>query len=238
MRRFLPREHGLIAWVTLPLLAAVVEAPRALPAALAVLAGFGAFNAARRGERRAGLGALALGAALALLALLQSPEPWALVLTLGLASLGAVLALAGLGGRATHAPALEVGALAGLGALGVGVALSAGGQLERTLTVALMLLAWQVTGLWWVRRSMAAVLPRRAPWREGLGVALLLAGSAVAAGCWYGMLAIPAVLLLYPLRMALHSGPRGPQDAARIGLTELGWSVLAVALATLAGGPS
>ncbi len=238
MRRFLPREHGLIAWVTLPLLAAVVEAPLALPAALAVLAGFGAFNAARRGAWRAGLGALTLAAALALVALLQSLAPGALALTFGLAGLGAALALAGLGGRPTHATALEVGALAGLGALGVGVALSAGGQPERALTVALMLLAWQVTGLWWVRRSMAAVLPRRTPWRAGLGVALLLAGSAVAAGCWYGMLAIPAMLLLYPLRMALHDGPRGPQDAARVGLTELGWSVLAVTLAALAGGPS
>lgn len=238
MRRFLPREHGLLAWVGLPLLAALVLAPETgtALASLAVILGFGAFNAARRAEWRAAAGALALASGAAGAAVMVIDRPWLLLGTLALASAGAGAALTTFGERLPRAPALELVGLAGLNALGMSLAISGDARWDRALTLSLVLLCWQVTGLWWVRRSLAAVLPRRAPWRPGLGVALALAGSAVAAGCWYGLLTIPAVLLLYPLRMALHGPPGGPRDAARVGFTELGWSVLAIGLAALAGG--
>lgn len=236
MRRFLPREHGLIAWVGLPVLAVLALAPglASTLAGLAVLAAFGAFNAARREEDLSAAGALLVSAALAVAALLESARPTLLLLGLGLGAAFAVGAMACFRRQLPRSPPQEVGALFGLNALGACLAVSAGAEPERALTVALMLLAWQVTGLWWVRRTMAAVLPRRAPWREGLAVALGLAGSAALAGCWYGLLAIPAVLLLYPLRILAHRPPASPSEAARVGLAELGWSVLALGLAVLA----
>lgn len=238
MRRFLPREHGLLAWVGLPLLAALVLAPRVGTglAALAVVLGFGAFNAARRAEWRAAGGAMLLAAGMAAAAETVIDWPGLLLGTLSLALLAAGGALTTFGERLPRAPALEVLGLAGLNAVGMGLAISGGAPWDRAITLSLVLLCWQVTGLWWVRRSLAAVLPRRAPWRPGLGLALALAASAVAAGCWYGLLTIPAVLLLYPLRMALHGAPGGPRDAARVGFTELGWSVLAIGLAALGAG--
>ena len=226
MRAYLPREHGLLVWIGLPLLAAVAQAPGAAVAAVLVVLGFGAFNALRRRERRAAT--LAMAPALALLApaLAWSDHPW--ILGFGL-MLGGLAALAGLReGHLSRRPAVMVLGMAALNGVGASLAVAAGADPHRAGLVALVLLAWQVAGLWWVRRSMAAVLPRRLPWRNGLVVALALAAAAVAAGCWYGLLTIPAALLLYPLRILLHPAPSNPRDAARVGMTELGWSVLAL----------
>lgn len=228
MRPFLPREHGLLVWVALPLLAAVAQAPgvAVVSAALLVVFGFGAFNALRRRARRSALLALTPAAALLAPALWWSARPWALVAGL---LIGASIAAVGLReGHLSHRPPAMVLGMAALNAVGASLAVAAGADPGRAGLVALVLLAWQVAGLWWVRRSMAAVLPRRSPWRGGFGVALALAAAAVAAGCWYGLLTIPAALLLYPLRILLHRAPSNPRDAARVGMTELGWSVLAL----------
>ena len=234
MRALMPREHGLLAWVGLPMAAALAQRPT-LPAALAVgavLAGFGAFNALRRAEAGLALTAGLLAGALGLAAARGANVG----LALGAAAGGALLAARLLPAHLPRAPILEGGAILACNALGAAIALGCGARPERAGVLALMLVAWQVTGLWWVRRSLAGVLPRRAPWRAGAGVALGLAGAAVAAGCWYGLLAIPAALLLYPLRMAAHPPPTSPRQAAAVGLTELGWSVLALALALLGTG--
>jgi len=228
MRAFLPREHGLLVWVGLPLLAAVAQAP-GLPAILAasvVTLGFGAFNALRRRERRASLLAASLALAALVPALAWSAHPATLALGL---LVGALAALGGLReGPLSRRPEVMVLGMAALNAVGASLAMAAGSPSTHAAVVALVLLAWQVAGLWWVRRSMAAVLPRRSPWRGGWSVALALAAAAVAAGCWYGLLTIPAALLLYPLRILLHPAPAHPRDAARVGMTELGWSVLAL----------
>ena len=68
-------------------------------------------------------------------------------------------------------PWSEVAGICGLCALGASLAVVHGAPVDRSATLALMLAAWQVTGLWWVKGLMAAVLPRRVPWRRVLGVA-------------------------------------------------------------------
>lgn len=236
MRRFLPREHGLIAWVGLPLLAALALAPGWSTAAAvgAVLAGFGAFNAWRREQRRAAGLALLVAAAAGALALSLSDRPALLAAALGLGAAGALGGARFLHGSIPRLPGLESGAILALNALGATLAVAGGARAGHAITLALVLAAWQVAGLWWVRRSLAAVLPRRHAWGAGLGVALGLAGAALAAGSWYGLLAVPAVLLLYPLRVLAHRAPESPRQAARVGLTELGWSVLAIIVAVAA----
>ena len=238
MRRFLPREHGLIAWVGLPLLAALACAPgwRTAAAVGTVLAGFGGFNAARRGDTR-GVGlCAALALPLGVVAVLGAAAPGALALVLGI---GAATALGMAMGfrqlpRAVGIEALAIGALGGLG---VAVAVAGGGaEPGPTLTVGLVLASWQIAGLWWVRRSLAGLLPGRRPWDAGLLVALGVAATALAAGCLYGLLAVPAVLVLYPLRVLVHGRPRSARQVGRVGLTELGWSVLALAAAVAASG--
>lgn len=237
MKIFLPREHGLLGWVGLPLVAALGLAPggTTLLALASVLGGFCAFNARRRGLNRPALLALGAGALAAAGALSGSSAPLLLGAALGTG------ALAGLAGSALpqtlpRQTALEVGAILGLVGLGGALALGGGADPRRVATVFLMLGAWQLAGLWWIRRSLAGVLPRRSPWQAGLGLALAVAAAAVAAGCWYGLLTVPAALLLYPLRMAVHPPPASPRDAKRVGMTELVWSLVAVAVAVLGSG--
>lgn len=234
MRAWLPREHGLMAWVGLPMAGALGLAPGALPAAGAVIAGFYSFNAARR--EATGWSALAATLALSLgaLALSRAPAPAPLACALGSAAVVALAAALVFRRTLPRSPALEVAGICGLCALGASLAVVHGAPVDRSATLALMLAAWQVTGLWWVKGLMAAVLPRRVPWRRGLGVAGALAAAAIAAGCWYGLLAVPAALLLYPVRMLAHAAPASPREAVRIGMTELGWSALALTLALLA----
>lgn len=234
MRAWMPREHGLMAWVGLPMAAALGLAPGSLPAIGAVVAGFCAFNAARRQAWPPAAGAAALSVSLGGLAVARAAQPFPLVCALGTAGLLAIGAGLAFRVHPPRTPLLEVAGITALCGLGAGLAVVHGAPVDRSATVGLMLAAWQVTGLWWVRGLLARVLPRRVPWRAGLGVALALAAAATAAGCWYGLLAIPAALLLYPLRMLAHRAPSSPREAARVGLTELGWSAVALTLALLA----
>lgn len=238
MGAYLPREHGLIAWVCVPLVAAMLLASTAACglAAVTVLTGFLSFNAARKGAWPMAGAALVLAAGIGAGALVASAAPLVLAGALAVAGVVAGAVALEFGGVMPRNTGMLVVAILGLSALGAAVAVSAGADPARSATVALVLAAWQVAGLWWVRRQMARVLRRRLPWRAGVATSIGLAAAAMAAGCWYGLMLVPAVLLLYPLRMVAHAPPRSAREAGRVGMTELGWTLVAVAFSVLTSG--
>lgn len=235
LRAMTPREHGLWSWVGLPLLGAILLAPGAASAlgAGAVLAGFGACNAARRGETRAAAGALAVGAALGGAALLTAPDPWAFATASAVGGAGALAALHAT--RRLHAIGVELASILALAMLGAALAVSAGAASDAAIMMAAVVGTWHALGLWWVRAQMARLLPGRQAWAGGpaTGAALILATLALAAQT--SLWAAGLIPLLYPLRIALHRPPTAPREARRVGLTELGWATVALVLAVKAG---
>lgn len=237
IRALVPREHGLWCWVGAPLLGAVLLAPGAVTGggAVAILAWFGAGNAARRGQWLAaslagligGLAALPTGLAAA------APAAWWGTL-LGLAAGGGLmvgLAAGRSGRRAPGALALELLAIGGFVAVGAGLATAGGAPRAAVALLAIAIATWEVTGLWWVRGQLARVLVGRTPWRGGpWAIAALALGLATAAAL-AGQPAVVAVPLLYALRIGLTRPATAPRDARRIGLGEAAWAAGATLLA-------
>jgi hypothetical protein len=239
-KELVPKEHGVWAWLVLPLVLALclAPAPATLAAALATIAGFASaqgLGRALRGSRAAALPTLAsLAAAVVFgaLAVATAARPAAVTVTLLAAGGAGFLAMALLGGRAPRQAPVELVAIAGFVAIGVGLAWSGDAARERVVTGAAVLFAWLVLGLWWVRRALAAVLSHREPWRAGRWLALagVIASLAIGIACervWVG-----ALPLAYGARVAAHRPPASARDAKRIGLTELAWGL---AIAIMAG---
>jgi hypothetical protein len=230
-RCLLPREHGLIAWVLQPLWLGWLLARGVMPATaavLAVLAGFGAFNALRVGRR--GPAAVALvGAAAGLFgALWGSAQPWP---WLTLAAGGGLALVLGRSSRALpRVLGFELAGLAVLCAAGALVAVGAGASVTRALAASGVLYAWEVLGLCWVRGQLARILPRREPVPHAAYVAFAVTMSAAVTAMGFGYPALAAVPLLYGLRVIVHPAPTRAADAKRVGLTELAWGLAAALL--------
>lgn len=225
LRGLLPREHGLSAWVLVPLVGALALAPATLPAALAVWVAFGAFNAARRGQRWLAAGAAGLAMALGLVGLVGSQRPLLMGVALALAGIGAAGAMLRFGRSMPRSVAPELLAIGGLGVLGASLAVACGAEPDRAAALAALLFSFQVTGLWWVRRGLARVLPGRRPWAAGPYVALLFVALAAGLGLGLGQPRVLALLTLLPLRLLTDRAPSSAREAPRVGLTELGWTL-------------
>lgn len=238
-RAFLPREHGLWCWVGAPMLGAVLVAPSlgGLLAVLSVFALFAAGNAARA-QAWGAAGAALTGSAvfgLAALPFLAAPGLWLTVLASIVVS-GALL-LDTLGrkvGRAVERHTrYELAAIAGFALVGAGIAGAAGAPLEKACAVALTLIAWQVTGLWWVRGQLARVLPGREPWSAGRPTVAALTVGTAATVVLLGAPLLAPIPALYAARARFTRPPTSGRDARRIGLTEAGWAAVATTLAAL-----
>lgn len=231
---YLPKEHGLWTWVCVPLLAAGLLAPHpaTLAGAVALLAGFFAFNAARHAAwghaAAASVAAVAIG--LAAVPLADRPDVVVGTGAFGLAAAAGAALL--FGGKLPRIAAFEVAGILALCAMAGGLAVGGGAAPARVAVAMLAVATWLVAGLWWVRRLMANVLPKRTPWRVGYAVTLALAAVCLAAGLAVGEPLVGAVPLLYPLRMFLHRPPARAIEAMKVGLVELAW---ATGIAVVAG---
>ncbi len=239
-----PAEHGLWAWVTVPLVAALLLAPHpaTLLAGAAVVGGFLASNAAARWLRRkdaaTGLAALWAAAATGLAtlgALAESPAPLVLAGTLGAAGLAAAAVALVTRGRFARTLPFEAAGLVGLTGLGAGLALSSGATPDAVAAVFVTLLAWQALGVAYVQRALATVLAHRTADAGRAAAAGLSVVAAVAVGWLTGHLWVGLLPLAYALRVLAHRPATSAKDAKRVGLAELAWSlalvVAAVALA-------
>ncbi len=237
LRALFPREHGLWCWAGAPLLGAALLAPTLATGlgVLAVLALFGAGNAARKGAWvEAGWAtAVASLAGIGVLALVPAPGVWILTLAALVVGGGVALGVAdGATGRKVPAVTLfELAAIGGFAGAAAGLAVAGGVSPGTTALVALAIATWEVIGLWWVRGQLSRVLPGRTPWTAGpvaiAALALLMAVVAAAAGH-------PEVALVpafYALRIASTRPVTVPKDARRIGLSEAAWAVGATVLA-------
>lgn len=240
-RALLPAEHGVWAWVGLPLVVSLVAAPGATTGlgTVATLAGLGACQAAGRVARRRAalvpaLVAGAVAAACGLGAWHLSPSPLAVVATLGVGGvLGLGVSLA-TGARPPRVVALELAAIATFGATGAGLVLGSGAPVGATATRFVALFAWLVLGLWFVKGRLAGVLKRREPWRGGIVVAGAATALSVTLGVVVGPIVAGWVPLAYPLRVLAHRPAASPRDVKRVGLEELAAGIAACLVIGLA----
>lgn len=234
-RLLLPREHGVWAWVGLPLLLALLLAPSltTVLGTLVVLAGLGATQALGRamrgvaGAKTAAVVAALVAAAAGGGAWLVAERPWVLLATVSGAGLFGASATWMTRGRPPRQIAVEVVAIAVFVATGAGLAIAAGAPPLRSGVAGLALLAWLVLGLWWVKGRLATVLARREPWEVGPWVAGGLVMTSVAAGVWASLPLVGCVPLAYALRARAHRPPASARDAKRVGLQELAWGAAA-----------
>lgn len=237
MRVFLPTEHGLLAWVVLPLAAALLLSPvmSTLLTALMILGGFGAFNALRREQRRDAGKAAGVAAVAGLGGLALAMVPGAVGVAAGI-GLGALVVATGLGTRLPRQAGMEVAGILALAGFGGLAAMAGGAEVLRTAAVMAVVATWLVLGLWRMRGVVAQLVPQREPWAAGKGVSLTLGTltGIVAFAAHVPLLA--AVPLLYLLRMRLHAPPRSGAELRRAGLVELSWALGAAALAVSASG--
>lgn len=234
-RALSPREHGLWAWVLVPMLSATIQAPRAWLGCAACISGFATFNALTRAQQEPGARAAAVMAGLTTLglglgALLTAPLPLPLLIGFGVAGAGA--ASVALQGRLPRRPEVELSAIFALCALAATVAVAAGADPQQAALTLFIVATWLVTGLVYVNGLLARILPNRAPWARGRSVALTLIALCLALGIGSGAPGSGAIPLLYVLR-TLHRPPNRPSDAKRVGLTELAWAVGVGVLAAL-----
>jgi hypothetical protein len=235
-RKLLPRAHGPWSWIGTPLLGAALLAPRpgTLLGAVAMLALLGAGHAARARAWREARAALAVGTGVAFAAalLLREPVLWLTTFGVSIAAGGATLATGRRSGRA-HRTGYELTAIAGGVGVAIALAHAAGTALATCVAFGGVLLAWQVTGLWWVRDQLAQALPNREPWEAGppLVAALVTVAGLVAVNLDAPMLAV--VPVLYSVRAMATPEVRSGRDARRIGLSEAGWALGATVLAAL-----
>lgn len=227
-RLLLPREHGLIAWVFLPAVLAVALAPgrAALAGALGLLAGFGAFNARRAGADRVATlaGGLAALGGLGALAWGDRPLASGAVFLVG----AAALPFSGRGRVLPRDFAAEIVVLCALSLAGAGLGIGAGAPVAGALTAAAVLAAWQLVSLCWIRTLFAELLPNRVRPAAGPPVAASAVAAAALIAWGAGHLLLAAALGAWLLRATLHAPPLHPQDARRVGLTELAWGAALV----------
>lgn len=240
-RALLPTEHGVWAWLGLPLLLALLVAPGATTAlgALATLAGLGTSLALGRLARRhaALVPALTAGSVAALAtvgAWLAAPVPLAVALTLGVGGVLGVGVSVATGARPPRLVALEVAAIAAFVATGAGLAIAGGSTTGTVATRFVALFAWLVLGLWFVKGRLAVVLKRREPWRAGIVVGALAANGAALLGLTFGPLVAGLVPFGYALRVLAHRPVTSPREAKRVGLEELACGVIACLVLGLA----
>ncbi len=184
-KELLPKEHGVWAWLGLPLVLALGLAPTVstLLATGAVVIGFGAaqgWGRAMRGSRGAAVPtviALLLANLFGLGAVASAVRPGVLVATLLGGGVVGLFGMSYLRGLAPRHVGFELAAIAGFVAIGAGIAVSGGADPSHTVAAALALGAWLVLGLWWIKRMLAAVLKHREPWANGVWFGAGAAGA-------------------------------------------------------------
>ena len=235
MKCLLPKEHGLLAWVTVPLVGAALLCPRTATfvAIGAVISAFFSFNAFRRRERAPALGMLLLSGGLGWAALTLATTPGVLVVLgliglpiLGFSALSPVQEL-------PRRPLLELGAIGFLSALGAAVAVAGGAAAGPAALVAAISASWLVLGMWKLREQFATILPKRRRWPGGAWAGGLAVSATAATGLILGAPLAGLVPLLYPLRLGLHRRPHSAVELKKVGMTELFWALGAVSLGVL-----
>lgn len=240
-RALLPREHGLWAWLGVPLVTALILQPTAGTALAGgtVLAGFGAINALARmarGSSDAGrmVAPAVVVAGVALVgAIATAAHPVAVAVPLIAIGVGGFAATLAVRGKFAVNPSGELTVIAGLAALGGVIAAANGAAVRDAIAVTAVVASWHAVGLWWVNRQLAPVLPTRTAWRSGAWIvgafAAIGAGTAaIAAGP-----ACALLIALYPVRMFAHERLVDVRDARRVGMTEFVWSLSIGAAAAL-----
>jgi len=237
-KELLPKEHGVWAWLVLPLVLALCLAPTVstFAGALSVVSGFGAAQALGRAVRGSRLAAkptmlaLILANIFGFIAVANSPHPGVLVATLLGGGFVGFIGMLYLRGRPPRLAGFELLGIAGFLGLAIGLALAGGALPGRVVAGAMALGAWLVLGLWWIKGSLAKVLSNRQPWPAGRWFSAVAVAASLALGVAVGHPAAGALPLLYGLRVALHRAPNHARDAKRLGLIELAWGT-ATALA-------
>ena len=241
-RALLPREHGLWAWVGVPLVAMGALCPGACTALAAgsVLAGFCGVNAWRWRDR-GGLvpAALALGLAglLGVGAVASAARPALVAALLAVGGLSGLAAGTWAGKALRPKPGVEAALIAGMAALAAGLAVGAGASVGTAAATLSVVATWGLFGRWHVGRRLSAVIPGRPVWTGSERVLAVAVAATVVAGFAAGCPWSAGLLLLYPMRARLHAPPRSGRDARRLGMTELAWATtVALAAGLLHGG--
>lgn len=237
-RAMLPKEHGVLAWVSFPLGLAIALAlsGAAILGGLAAFAGLGAAEAfgkalgpspgrGKPGAAAACAVATAVSAVLAVGALLVAPRPGVLAVTFAASGLAGFGTLYLLRGRAPRRVGAEAAAIAGFVALGAGIAVGSGAAPLRVVAASVALFAWLILGLGYVKGQLATVLSKREPWRSALPWSALAVAVSVVVGIITGHLVIGLLPLAYPARVLTAIPPTSARDAKRVGLMELAWGV-------------
>ncbi len=241
-KELLPKEHGVWAWLGLPLVLALGLAPTVstLLATCAVVSGFGAaqgWGRAMRGARGAAvptLIALLCASLFGLGAVASAVRPGVLVATLLSGGGVGLFGMSFLRGLAPRQVGFELAAITGFVAIGAGIAVSGGADREHIVVAALALGAWLVLGLWWIKRMLAAVLKHREPWANGVWFGAGATALSLAFGMVLGFPWVGALPVLYVARITFNNPATVARDAKRIGLTELAWGIgIALAAALL-----
>lgn len=240
-KELLPTEHGVWAWLGLPLALALGLAPTAstLLAALATVAGFAAaqgWGRALRGSRAAVMPtmlALLCANAFGFGAVMGNARPGLLVATLLSGAALGLFGMAALRGRVKRLVVLELASIAGFVAIGVCLAVAGGAEVTRAVSAGLALAAWLVLGLWWIKRSLSKVLKHREPWAAGGWVGAAAGAVSLVVGMALGQPWVGALPALYVVRVSCDVPPTQARDAKRVGLTELAWGAGLTLLAAL-----
>lgn len=238
-KELVPKEHGVWAWLALPLIMALglAPAPSTLLGGLAVVAGFAAaqgFGRALKGSKTARVPTLlavvaanALGAA----SVATAAAPEAIVATLLGGALAGFGTMALMRGRAPREVVVELVAIAGFIGIGAGLAMGGAADGLRVLVGAAALGAWLVSGLWWVKAALARVLSHRRPWAAGRWFSAAAIAVSILVGYVGGHVVVGLLPVVYGVRIAVHRAPREARDAKRVGLTELAWGLVVAVLA-------
>jgi len=238
-RELIPKEHGVWAWLGLPLLLALCLAPAwsTLFGGLAVVAGFAAAHGlgrAMKGSPRARvptLIAVVVANVFGAVSVATAAVPEGIVATLIGGAVVGFTAMAFMRGRAPREVVVELAAITGFVAIGAGLAVGGAAEGLRVIAGAAALGAWLVIGLWWVKGALARVLAHRAPWAAGRWFGAAAVAVSLVVGTLAGHVVVGALPVLYGVRIAVHRAPKEAREAKRVGLTELAWGVVVAVLA-------
>ena len=226
-----PREHGLWAWIGVPLVAAIglAATPSVIFGALTIVVGTGASSAWRNRAPALALMAAVVSVGLGVASLMSCPQPTPLAV--GALILGgvAVSSTWWLGrrqppGQVRHAA--EAALILVVAAAAGGLAVLAGADPQRVALVQLALATWQITSLWRINRDLSRVL-KREPWYSGPVLAMICVAATAYTAITFGQPILVGLFVLYGVRVSWHAPMTHARDAKRVGLAELFWTLVA-----------
>ena len=173
-----PDQQALWGWVGLPLLAALLVAPKVatLMGAVGLLIGFLGYNAACKLARRqnqqaqrVAVGLLNISMICGLIGLITAPQPILFTLTFWGAGVGAAGLLKLFAGRYPRSALLELAGIAAMTAIGMTLAAAGGAESSRAICAGLAVFAWLCTSAYWIQFNLCRLHARRARAAGGAG---------------------------------------------------------------------